>query len=156
MIDLEIIDAQEILTDEQINMLQDLMQYAAQQLDVKEGECSISIVSNDEIQVYNAQYRNKDMPTDVLSFAMQEEGDVAFDFELEDEMPALGDILISYERTQEQAETYGHSFERELGFLAVHGFLHLMGYDHMTEEDEKEMFDLQKQILDRYGLKRSE
>ena len=156
MLDLEIIDALEILTDEQVKMLQDLIQYAAQELDVKEGECSISILSNDEIQIYNAQYRGKDMPTDVLSFAMQEQGDPTFDFELEDELPALGDIFISYERIQEQAKTYGHSFERELGFLAVHGFLHLMGYDHMTEKDEEEMFELQKNILDHYGLKRVE
>ena len=68
----------------------------------------------------------------------------------------IGDIIISTEKTLEQAESYGHSFERELGFLALHGFLHLNGYDHMTEEDEKEMFGLQKEILDAYGLKRDE
>jgi probable rRNA maturation factor len=73
----------------------------------------------------------------------------------EDPMPRnLGDIMISTERAAEQAEEYGHSFDRELGFLAVHGFLHINGYDHMTPEDEKEMFGLQKEILDAYGLKR--
>lgn len=154
MLDLEIIDELEILTEDQTKMLKDLLQYTATRLDVQEGECSVSIVSNDEIQVYNAQYRDKDMPTDVLSFAMQEEGDPAFDFDLEDELPALGDIFISFERAREQAEDFGHSFERELGFLAVHGFLHLMGYDHMNEVDEKKMFVLQKGILNDYGLQR--
>ena len=66
----------------------------------------------------------------------------------------LGDIIISIERTKEQAAEYGHSFDRELGFLALHGFLHLLGYDHMTESDEKVMFTKQKEILDEYGLSR--
>ena len=155
MLDLEIIDDHQRLTDKQIVLLQDLIQYTAGSLEIPEGECSVLIVTNDEIQIYNRQYRGKDMPTDVLSFAMQEQGDPDFDFELEDELPALGDIFISYEKTKEQAEAYGHSFERELGFFAVHGFLHLIGYDHMTEAKEKEMLDLQKRILDAYGLSRS-
>jgi probable rRNA maturation factor len=66
----------------------------------------------------------------------------------------LGDIIISIERTKEQAEEYGHSFDRELGFLALHGFLHLLGFDHMNEEDEKVMFTKQKEILEEYGLSR--
>ena len=71
------------------------------------------------------------------------------------EMPRmLGDIIISIERTKEQAEEYGHSFDRELGFLALHGFLHLLGFDHMNEEDEKVMFTKQKEILEEYGLSR--
>ena len=155
MLDLEIIDDHQRLTDKQIVLLQDLIQYTAGSLEIPEGECSVLIVTNDEIQIYNRQYRGKDMPTDVLSFAMQEQGDPDFDFELEDELPALGDIFISYEKTQEQAVAYGYSFERDLGFLAVHGFLHLIGYDHMTEAKEKEMLDLQKRILDAYGLSRS-
>ena len=71
------------------------------------------------------------------------------------EMPrVLGDIIISVPRAREQAKEYGHSFTRELGFLAVHGFLHLLGYDHMTAEDEKKMFTRQKDILNEYGLTR--
>lgn len=71
------------------------------------------------------------------------------------EMPRmLGDIIISIERTKEQAKEYGHSFDRELGFLALHGFLHLLGFDHMNEEDEKVMFTKQKEILEEYGLSR--
>lgn len=69
--------------------------------------------------------------------------------------PVLGDIIISADKAREQAEEYGHSLMRELGFLTVHGFLHLLGYDHMTEEEEKEMFTKQKDILNRYGLSRS-
>jgi probable rRNA maturation factor len=77
------------------------------------------------------------------------------EIEIIGDMPrVLGDIIISVERTREQAEEYGHSFERELGFLAVHGFLHLLGYDHMTEEDEKVMFSRQEEILSSFGLGR--
>ena len=72
-----------------------------------------------------------------------------------DEMPrVLGDIVISIPKAHEQAEEYNHSFMRELGFLTVHGFLHLLGYDHETSEDEKEMFTRQKDILEQYGLSR--
>lgn len=69
--------------------------------------------------------------------------------------PVLGDIIISADKAKEQAEEYGHSLMRELGFLSVHGFLHLLGYDHMTEEEEKEMFTKQKDLLNKYGLSRS-
>lgn len=90
---------------------------------------------------------------------MEDEGEdevpIIFEEELEFDMPrTLGDIMISIERAQEQAEEYGHSYDRELGFLALHGFLHINGYDHMTPEDEKKMFGLQKEILDAYGLER--
>ena len=78
-----------------------------------------------------------------------------FDDEELAELPRnLGDLIIPTERAAEQAVEYGHTLEREMGFLAVHGFLHLNGYDHMEPEDEKEMFGLQKEILDAYGLKR--
>lgn len=82
--------------------------------------------------------------------------EVAINFDLLDEkMPRnIGDIIISVDKTAEQASDYGHSFDRELGFLALHGFLHLNGYDHMEEAEEKVMFDLQKEILDAYGLER--
>ncbi|WP_420490051.1 rRNA maturation RNase YbeY [Neobacillus vireti] len=132
-----------------------LIHFAARKQQIEEqSEVSITYVSNERIQEINREYRHKDTPTDVISFAMEElgEGEV----ELSGiEMPRiLGDIIISIPRTKEQAEEYGHSFERELGFLAVHGFLHLLGFDHMTDEDEKEMFTLQKEILNDYGLTR--
>ena len=90
----------------------------------------------------------------MISFALEEmgEGEVAI---IGGDIPrVLGDIIISIDRTREQAEQFGHSFERELGFLAVHGFLHLLGYDHMTESDENEMFMKQDEILLSFGLGR--
>ena len=100
------------------------------------------------------EYRNKDAATDVISFAMEEMGEDEMKIVGADIPRMLGDIIISIERTKEQAAEYGHSFDRELGFLALHGFLHLLGFDHMTESDEKVMFTKQKEILDEYGLSR--
>jgi len=149
------IDETNELTEQQMLEVERLIHFAARKQQIEEqSEVSITYVSNERIQEINREYRDKDAPTDVISFAMEElgEGEV----ELSGiEMPRiLGDIIISVPRTKEQAEEYGHSFERELGFLAVHGFLHLLGFDHMTVEDEKEMFTLQKEILNDYGLTR--
>ncbi|MCR3891142.1 rRNA maturation RNase YbeY, partial [Bacillus paralicheniformis] len=85
----------------------------------------------------------------------EEDGEGEIEIIGADMPPVLGDIIISADKAREQAEEYGHSLMRELGFLTVHGFLHLLGYDHMTEEEEKEMFTKQKDILNRYGLSRS-
>lgn len=119
------------------------------------AEVSVTIVSNDDIHQINKEYRGKDAPTDVISFALEEEGEGEIEIVAAEMPPVLGDIIISADRTREQAEEYNHSFKRELGFLAVHGFLHLLGYDHMTKEEEEEMFTKQKELLDAYGLKRS-
>lgn len=155
------IDENERVTAKKMQEIDDLLQYAASHLDLPEDtEMSITFMDNNEIQEINRVYRNKDMPTDVISFALEEEGEdelpIIFDKEFGDsQFPRnLGDLMISVERANEQAEEYGHSVDRELGFLALHGFLHLNGYDHMTPEDEKVMFGLQKEILDAYGLKR--
>ena len=115
-------------------------------------EVSISIVDNDEIHEINCKFRNIDKATDVLSFPM-------IDFEAgeepdTDETIMLGDIIISIERAVSQAEEYGHSIERELGFLTAHSMLHLLGYDHMEPEEEKVMFFKQKEILENIGLRR--
>ena len=136
------------VSEEKMKEIDDLLQFAASYLKLpEETEMSVTFMDNAAIQVINRDYRGKDAPTDVISFALEEEG--------ENPLPrVLGDIMISIERAAEQAEAYGHSYDRELGFLAVHGFLHINGYDHMTPEDEKEMFGLQKEILDAYGLKR--
>ncbi|MCY7464083.1 rRNA maturation RNase YbeY, partial [Bacillus paralicheniformis] len=93
----------------------------------------------EEIQKINKEYRGKDYPTDVISFALEEDGEGEIEIIGADMPPVLGDIIISADKAREQAEEYGHSLMRELGFLTVHGFLHLLGYDHMTEEEEKEM-----------------
>lgn len=137
-----------------------LLQYAADYLKLPENsEMSITFMDNEGIQVINRDYRGKDAPTDVISFAIEEAGQnempIFFDDEKMTDLPnELGDIMISTQRAQEQAAEYGHSYEREVGFLALHGFLHINGYDHMTPEDEKKMFGLQKEILNAYGLKR--
>lgn len=117
-------------------------------------ECSFIFVDNEQIREINANYRQKDAVTDVITFA------------IEDEMPGeikiqgipmprmLGDVFISLPRTREQAERYGHSFERELSFLAVHGCLHLLGYDHIEPEEEKIMFGKQEDVLNALGIRR--
>ncbi len=122
-----------------------------------DAEISVMFTDNEGIRVLNAQHRGIDRATDVLSFPMLEYDDDGEMFDdpgdIEDEL-CLGDIVISLERAAEQAEEYGHSFEREVGFLTVHSMLHLLGYDHMTEEEEKEMFGFQKEILTEMGLER--
>lgn len=123
-------------------------------------EVSISFVDNKEIQTLNKQYRNIDAPTDVLSFPMLEYGEEGSDDEalseedyIDAEIP-LGDIVISTEKAIEQSKEYGHSQEREIAFLLVHGMLHLLGYDHMNPEDEKIMFNKQDEILNALNIKR--
>lgn len=117
-------------------------------------EISVSIVDNDEICQINKQFRDIDRPTDVLSFPLLsfEEGERIE--RNEDGEVLLGDIIISYEKAQEQAEEYGHSFEREIAFLTAHSMLHLLGYDHMEADEEAEMFGKQKEILIHAGFPR--
>ncbi|MBO0441823.1 rRNA maturation RNase YbeY [Candidatus Enterococcus ikei] len=157
--DITFIDETNRLSKDNLEEVENLLQFAADYLKIPEDtEMSVSFMDNSGIQVINRDYRGKDAPTDVISFALEEEGEEEMPIIFEDEAELfprnLGDIMISTERAAEQAIEYGHSFERELGFLAVHGFLHLNGYDHMEPADEKEMFGLQKEILDAYGLKR--
>lgn len=113
----------------------------------KDGEVSIALVDNLYIQELNNKYRQLDKPTDVLSFPMDgvdEEADYL----------VLGDIIISLEKALEQAEDYGHSLEREVAFLTVHGMLHLLGYDHEEEAERNLMENEQKAILDLLGVGR--
>ncbi|WP_226526402.1 rRNA maturation RNase YbeY [Metabacillus niabensis] len=145
------------LTEEQIKTVEELLQFAADVEDVSEGaELSVTFVTNERIQEVNREYRDKDQPTDVISFALEEMSEGELEIVGGDQPRVLGDIIISIPRAREQAEEYGHSFMRELGFLSVHGLLHLLGYDHMTDSEEKVMFTKQKEILNNYGLKRSE
>lgn len=138
-----------------IDMLQRLIIFTATREGVSpEAEVSVNFVDNNEIRELNRNYRQQDKPTDVISFAMQESVDGETVITGEDMPLILGDIVISVDKVQEQAETYNHSFERELGFLTVHGFLHLLGYDHMSQEDEREMFGKQEDILEEFGLER--
>ncbi|NQD66850.1 rRNA maturation RNase YbeY [Bacillus haikouensis] len=152
---IDFIDETDQLTEEQIEQIQGILNVAADKEGVEEGsEVSITFLSNERIREINRDYRHKDQPTDVISFALEELGEDEIEIVGTDMPRILGDIIISVERAKEQAEEYNHSFSRELGFLALHGFLHLLGYDHIEEEDEKEMFQTQKDILEEYGLTR--
>ncbi|MGP4061671.1 rRNA maturation RNase YbeY [Halobacillus sp. H74] len=139
-----------------VDLIQRIIRFAGEKEGLKgDSEVSVSFVDNSEIQEINRNYRQKDEPTDVISFAMQELGDGEMNI-LDENMPVmLGDIVISVDKAKDQAEEYDHSLERELGFLALHGFLHLLGYDHLNEEDEKAMFGRQEEILHEFGLQRS-
>lgn len=117
---------------------------------LKETSFNLIIVDNDYIHELNKNYRNIDRETDVITFALEDEDTLV----LPEEIRILGDIYISIDRAKSQAEEYGHSFLRELSFLAVHGFYHLLGYDHMTKEDEEVMFKKQEEVLENYGIRR--
>ena len=110
---------------------------------------NVIIIDNDRIRVLNREYRNIDRETDVISFALED--DKTFNLE---EIRVLGDIYISIEKARSQAIEYGHSFKRELSFLAIHGFLHLLGYEHMEKEEEEIMFKKQEEVLSRYEIVR--
>ena len=131
-------------TKEYVNLIRSVFKHVRDS-----REFNIIFVSNDEIQQINRDYRGLDKVTDVISFALMD-NDLS-NYNAEDE---LGDVFICVDRAKEQAVEYGHSLEREIGFLAVHGYLHLCGYDHMSEEDEKVMFAKQDEILNKAGLKR--
>lgn len=135
-------------------LLANVLQKAAEMEETGPAEVSVTIVTKERIQEINSEYRQKDAVTDVISFAMEEMGEDETEIIGGEETRFLGDIIICFDVAKEQAEEYGHSIEREMGFLAVHGFLHLLGYDHMNEADEKAMFGRQEEILEQYGLKR--
>lgn len=150
------------ISEELISTLSRLLEYAAEMEHVAEGEVTLTFVDDDEIHRLNLEYRGIDRPTDVLSFAMSEthedELDIVFDSEdggrVNPFAGMLGDIVISVPRAWAQSKEYGHSIEREIGFLFVHGFLHLLGFDHEDEEAEQEMFAKQEAVLQKAGLTR--
>ena len=116
---------------------------------IRDLEIYVTLTNNNQIHKINLEQRNVDRPTDVLSFPMFEREEVHLLKEKNEEEPdILGDIIISIEKVKEQAEEYGHSFERELAYLTTHGMLHLLGYDHMTKEDEEVMFGIQNKVMD--------
>ena len=110
---------------------------------------AVTFTNPENIQSINKEYRNIDRPTDVLSFPMfeKEELDTKIQEKNFSYQDILGDIVISIPKVEEQAKEYGHSFERELSYMLVHGFYHLMGYDHIEEEDKKEMRTKEEKIL---------
>ncbi len=112
---------------------------------------NLIIVDNEYIHEINKTYRGIDRETDVITFALEDEDSIVVPDEV---VRNLGDIYISIDKARMQAEEYGHGLLRELSFLAVHGFYHLLGYDHMTPEEEKVMFQKQEEVLEEYGITR--
>lgn len=153
------------VSEEILKQTQEILEFAAQKTGKENKEMAVTFVSNARSHELNLEYRDTDRPTDVISLEYKPELDIAVDEEdllehpelaemLEDFDAYIGELFISVDKAREQAEEYGHSFEREMGFLAVHGFLHINGYDHYTPEEEAEMFGLQEEILTAYGLTR--
>ena len=120
----------------------------------KTTELSVLIVDNVYIRELNSLYRDKDEITDVLSFAMNELGEDEPDYDEQAEINILGDIVISLEQALLQSEEYGHSLERELGYLLTHGLLHLLGYDHGNEDELNAMRELEEKIMSAVKLAR--
>ena len=116
------------------------------------GEVSVTLTNNAYIHTLNKQYRGIDRPTDVLSFALNES--VEPETEGGPDINVLGDLVISVERAEEQAQEYGHSLRREVAFLTVHGMLHLLGYDHMEDEEREEMEAEQRFVMEKLGISR--
>lgn len=133
----------------ELSVIDKLMSFALVYLNIENAIFNIIIVDNDIIHKINKQYRKIDRPTDVISFALEDNKDF-----IDIGYRILGDIYISIDKVKEQSINYNHSFLRELAFLSVHGLLHLLGYDHMNKEDEKEMFELQELILNEFGVKK--
>ena len=115
-----------------------------------DAEISVTFVDNEQIRELNAQYRNKDIETDVLSFPMGENGE--YDINLDTGAKILGDVVISIEKAMEQAELYGHSLEREVGYLTVHSVLHLLGYDHEKPLEKVRMREKEEAVMKQLGL----
>ncbi|SHE64817.1 probable rRNA maturation factor [Seinonella peptonophila] len=136
-----------------ISRIKEALQMAAEVEDLPLVEVSLTLVGNERIRQLNHQFRDRDQVTDVLSFPLWED-DEDWILDEDEDAVSLGDIIVSVPRAMEQADEYGHSIERELSFLAVHGFLHLLGYDHQTEAEERAMFQKQEQILERIGMSR--
>ena len=144
MSDFEVIDKVDYKDYE---YLYDLLEFALEKLNIENSTFSVILTDDEEVHYLNKTYRNIDRTTDVLSFALNDNG--AFPGPVN----VLGDIFISIPKMKEQAIEYSHSEKRELSFLALHGLLHLLGYDHTKgPKEEEEMFGLQKEILNEKGI----
>lgn len=130
-------------------LIETVIEKAFEYENVEPRNVSVLICDNDEIKKLNGQFRDIDLPTDVLSFPMYDE-----DGELDPD--ELGDIVISLERAAAQAEEFGHSLRREVAFLTAHSMLHLFGYDHIDDSEREEMFEKQEEILAQLGITRGE
>ena len=140
-------------TNEEIKELETVEKvlYSAMEKEkLKDTSFNLIIVDNNYIHELNKNYRGIDRETDVITFALEDEDSLI----IGDNERILGDIYISIDKARAQAEEYSHSFLREISFLAVHGFYHLLGYDHQTKEEEKVMFSKQEEVLEDYGITR--
>lgn len=135
---------------EELETVEKVLESAIVKENLGDVSFNLIIVDNDYIHELNRDYRKIDRETDVITFALEDEDSLV----LPEDIRVLGDIYISIDKARSQAEEYGHSLLRELSFLAVHGFYHLLGYDHMTKEDEKVMFGKQEEVLEANGIKR--
>lgn len=147
------------VTNEHLDIIKKCIEKTLESENVEyDCEVSLTITDNASIREINFETRNIDSPTDVLSFPMLDAMDGFFEPYEEDfsgDFLILGDIVLSFERAREQADEFGHSFYREIGFLTVHSMLHLLGYDHEKgTEDEKVMFAKQEEILNKINLTR--
>ena len=134
--------------EEELKLINDVLLHGLEKLKIDKVEFNVIIVDNEYIHKLNKEYRNIDRETDVITFALED------DKTFNPEERVLGDVYISIDKAISQSEEYGHSLRREISFLAVHGLLHLLGYDHMEKEDELVMFKLQEEILDEMGIKK--
>ena len=139
---------EEIVEEE--SLLEEVLMFAMKKEKLEDTSFDVIFVDNSYIHELNKNYRNIDRETDVITFALEDD-DTVINGSGE---RMLGDIYISLDKAHSQAKEYGHSFKRELSFLAVHGFYHLLGYDHMTEEEEKIMFGKQEEVLQEFGIKK--
>ncbi|HEM4261312.1 rRNA maturation RNase YbeY [Streptococcus suis] len=162
---IEMIDETGQVSAQMQEQITELLQFAAEKIGKQNKEMAVTFVDNKRVHEVNLEYRDIDRPTDVVSLEYKPENEIFFGEEdlldnpelaemMEDFDAYIGELYISIDKAREQAEDYGHSYEREMGFLAVHGFLHINGYDHYTPEEEAEMFGLQEEILTAYGLTR--
>ena len=135
---------------EELKTVEDVLKSAVKKENLVNTTFNLIIVDNEYIHELNKNYRHIDRETDVITFALEDDDSLV----MPTDERILGDIYISIDKAISQAEEYGHSLLRELSFLAVHGFYHLLGYDHMTKEDEKVMFTKQEEVLSEYGIKR--
>ena len=134
----------------ELEKVKEVLIYATEKEKLRNVEFNVIIVDNNYIHELNKDYRHIDRETDVITFALEDDDSLV----MPTDERILGDIYISIDKAMSQAEEYGHSLLRELSFLAVHGFYHLLGYDHMTKEDEKVMFAKQEEVLEAYGITR--
>ena len=134
-------------------LIEDCTRAALEEEEIEDdAEVSVTLVDNARIRELNAEFRETDRETDVLSFPLGD--DEGFEVDPDTDAILLGDIVISLERAAAQAEEYGHSYKREMAFLVTHSLFHLLGYDHMTSEEETEMFAKQERVLEKLGITR--